>query len=903
MSLPRTTLGLPQQTAGRSSRTSIDLGSRWTEWRLARNRRGTYALACFGLVLYPLFGILDYLSGPAAYLWVLWSIRMAVVLAAAIVLWILPRPLFARYPNWISATALLLGASGISIMTVFLGGLASPYYAGLVLPIVASGLLFVWPETVVITTHALIILTFVALNVAFAPSRPEPVAAISNLFFLTATAVIIATGQIVNYRNQRVELGNQLLLERTKSNLEAAHQELQELDRHKSDFFANITHELKTPLAMVLVPIELMLEGPDTKDLEAYRPTLQTMHRHSMKMLKLVNDMLDLTKLENSRLRLSIAEHDIVGYLRDLTAQSQPLAKRKSIDLSFHSEVPSARIWCDIERLERVFVNLLSNALKFTPNHGHVSGTVIDEPDAVSIQVTDDGIGFPPHLSERVFERFFQVDSGGTRKHGGAGIGLALAKELVELHGGTIRARSLPNEGATFTVWLPKGRNHFAATNLERRQKTSDRPGGQRLDDRGVGEWQLEAGARYRLLDIDEATEQRTIDREADDVPLPYTVLVVEDTPDVARLIHLTLRRQCRILVAGDGAKGWELAVAHLPNLIVTDLMMPGVDGLELTRRLREDPRTRHIPIVMLTARGDLQDRITGIETGVNAYLTKPFSPQELRSTVRSLLQQQELAADAVLSERMDSLETIAGGLAHEINNPLNYIKGALVAIEQDAKRLKLLVPSSCTRSDGEPQRHGLEAIEERLSRMLATAHQGVRRIGKTVDLMRRYSREGYTRVVQPYDIHRGVRDVLDVVVPAMGRNVQVETSFQGEGAIPCVPEEMNQVLSNLIQNAIEAVADVTGRVHISVRQEGVEVVLSVRDNGHGIAPHDRSRVFTPFFTTKDVGHGLGLGLTITHRVVTSLSGTIRVHSPADGGTEFVVRLPRNASSPRAGRS
>jgi signal transduction histidine kinase len=504
------------------------------------------------------------------------------------------------------------------------------------------------------------------------------------------------------------------------------------------------------------------------------------------------------------------------------------------------------------------------------------------------VVVEDDGPGFPPEKAERIFQRFYQVDMGGTRRYGGTGIGLALAKEIVELHGGRIWAES--HQGAKFTVELLRDKEHFRADVLERRGPARDVAEGHRANDRGLMDFAVQMAARdeYRLLDIAEATERRVSVRDSDEDQKPHLALVVDDTPDIIRLVHNSLRTHFKVISADDGLKGLEMAIRERPSLIIADLMMPGIDGLEMTRRLRVGEETRHIPILMLTAKGDLDDRVAGLETGVSAYLAKPFSPRELLTQARALVHAQETTADIVLTQRMDSLEIVAGGLAHEINKPLNYLTNALARVRLDAEALL----------SGELPADELPRVEKRMRELFEIAESGIKRIAGTVELMSSYSKAGYSRQIRAYDVFAAVREVVSMVLPATGRPVQVELELTGDGTLECVPEEFNQVISNLVQNAIEAAPESGGLVRVRGFRQDETVVISVKDNGPGIRAEDAQRIFTPFFTTKGPGRGMGMGLTIAWRVVQSLAGTLEAKPGL--GAEFVIRVPRKQARLRA---
>jgi signal transduction histidine kinase len=509
-----------------------------------------------------------------------------------------------------------------------------------------------------------------------------------------------------------------------------------------------------------------------------------------------------------------------------------------------------------------------------------------DQDASAMVLVQDDGPGFPPDKAQQIFERFYQVDMGGTRRYGGTGIGLALAKEIVELHGGRISAES--SGGARFTVELVKDREHFRPDVLERRGPVRDMVSSARADDRGLMDFAVQLAGRdeYRLLDIAEATERRVSLRDSDEHLRAHVALVVDDTPDIIRLVHTSLRTHFKVISAEDGLKGLEMALRERPSLIVADLMMPGIDGLELTRRLRADETTRHIPVLMLTAKADLDARVAGLETGVSAYLAKPFSPRELLTQARALVQAQATTADIVLTQRMDSLEIVAGGLAHEINNPLNYLKNALARVRIDAQALI------------EGKVEDVARTAARMRELFEVAESGIKRITATVDLMSSYSRAGYSRELRPHDVYGAIRDAVSLVLPATGRSTQVELTLDGDGVVECVPEELNQVVSNLVQNAIEASPETGGTVRVRGSGDRETLTLNVKDNGPGVAAEALPRIFTPVFTTKGPGRGMGMGLTIVWRVVNSLGGTLEV-IPGPGA-EFVLRLPRKQTLLRA---
>lgn len=875
------------------------LDARWATWLYEQNRRGARNAAIIVASLVPLFGLVDWAVAPPGTFHVFVLGRAVQAVLSLLLLALANTRWFERSHLWASGGFLFSVGLTIVLMTPSLGGLRSPYASGLHLVMLGAGLLFLWPRREAIGVNLGIVASFVLVNLDSVGTLRDPLTFLQVLL-LVSVGLIVSVGQIVSYDRAREQLDTRVKLEAAGQVLARAHHDLQRLDAFKSRFFANVTHELKTPLALILSPLELMIDGEFGELTDPQRATLRSIYLSGARLLRLIGDLLDLSRLEESRLRLRVRPQDVSQWLRSLVAQVAPLTDRKQVEMRFETESEHSEVWCDLDRLERVFVNLMSNAAKHTPEGGRITVTLIDSGEEVRVSVEDTGAGFPPELAERLFERFFQVDSETAQNRytqGGTGIGLALAKELVELHGGTITASSAPGLGATFTVTLRKGRAHLPAEATERRARAEQVPNERRAAETST-DWTAQFAARdeFRLLDVFDATERRVVERDADEGARGRTVLVVEDTPEVTRLIHTVLRQHFRVFTAPNGVRGLELALKHLPDVVVTDLMMPEMDGFELTRRLRSDPRTRHVPILMLTARGELGDRLEGVDSGVTEHMSKPFNTRELLATVQKLARSSDATAERVLTQRMDSLETITGGLAHEINNPLNYVRNAFARVRIDVtEAFKLALP----RADGDAERARVATLEARTMRMFETANSGLARIGDTVALMRRYSREGFARAAMTHDVFAGARDVARVVASSTGRSVELVLELEGEAYVECIAEELHQAISNLVQNAIEAVADETGRVVVRGEVVGDEVVLTVSDNGPGISAEDRARIFTPFFTRKAPGKGMGLGLTIVWRVTHAVGGTVTVESEPGRGATFSLRLPR-AEKPTA---
>jgi signal transduction histidine kinase/ligand-binding sensor domain-containing protein/DNA-binding response OmpR family regulator len=407
-------------------------------------------------------------------------------------------------------------------------------------------------------------------------------------------------------------------LEEALRTVAAQTRSLEDLDRAKSRFFANISHEFRTPLTLTLGPLEDVLSGATGTLPGEARTELEVALRNSRRLLQLVNEILDLAKLESGRMRLAVREDDLRIALADWAQSFHPLAERRRITYDTALGDAPLPVWFDRERLGKAVTNLLSNAFKFTPEGGRVTLAAAPADGGVRIDVRDTGPGIPEAERERIFERFYQVDETRRRLTPGTGIGLALARELVELHGGRIEVASREGEGATFTVWLRAGREHLRDAQVADGPATAQEP----------------TAVEPAALEPPPAALAAP-EPEAGDVT---TVLVVDDHDELRALVRRGLAPHYRVLEARDGAEALRLARANPPDLVVSDVMMPGMDGFALVEAFRADPDLDFVPVVLLTARAESEDRIAGLRRGADDYVEKPFRGEELRARVDNLI-------------------------------------------------------------------------------------------------------------------------------------------------------------------------------------------------------------------------------------------------------------------------
>lgn len=426
----------------------------------------------------------------------------------------------------------------------------------------------------------------------------------------TIYALLFSLAAYIIYRiiRARHRYNQQILAERLKA------EKAQEMDQMKSNFFTNVSHEFRTPLTLIIDPLESLLSEkiPPGKEKEYY----SIMYRNARRLLGLINQFLDFRKLESGSLHLHVTRQDMVAFVRNIMEAFEFHARKRNIQFLFETNKDEIVFGFDADVVGKVLYNLISNAFKFTPEGGRIAVAITanpEKPDQLLLIVSDNGIGIPSELTTRIFEPFYQVESSERKNTGGTGVGLSLTKELVTLHNGSITVTSEPNKGTRFTVTLG---------NLE--ESTTETP-------------QELIPAAFTPLS-DNYTGPAPVD-EPETTTESAVVLIVEDNDDVRNYLRMNLSASYNIIEATNGEEGLEKAQETIPDLVISDIMMPGMNGLELCQRLKNDEKTSHIPVVLLTARQSDQSQIKGYETGADVYITKPFSTALLLVRIKNLLE------------------------------------------------------------------------------------------------------------------------------------------------------------------------------------------------------------------------------------------------------------------------
>lgn len=684
-------------------------------------------------------------------------------------------------------------------------------------------------------------------------------------------------------------------LEQAHLELETLYQKSQELDRLKTAFFANVSHELRTPLTLILGPTQMLLAAQRLTDEQ--QQTLEVVQRNALLLLRQVNDLLALAQLDGGQMTLNVTQVDLAQLLRECAAHFEALAQERQLAFTVEGP-PSLLAYLDAEKIQHICFNMLSNALKFTPTRGTVHCVLSQEGERGIIAVHDSGPGVKPELRQVIFERFRQGEDTLTRRVGGTGLGLAIVKEYVDLHRGTVAVGEAPEGGALFTVELP----------LQVMGSSSPQLPLPRLS--APEKWMpLLAPVLSQRSEPEERSRQMSqIGSMEGSEPL---VLVLEDHQEMARFLADILMPVYRVVVAEDGQEGLVKALTVQPDLILCDLMMPGMSGAQFIAQARAHRTLEAIPIVVLSARADDTLRIQLLCEGIQEYLIKPFFPEELRVRIAHLIAMKQahqvlqrevatqnqslviLAKEVAARKResqqaLEALQQVNTQLAHANQVQSNFVatvshefRTALTSIQGFSE---VLCEEACSQEEIQEYAGDIFAEARRLSRMIADV----------LDLERMKSGR-MALALEAIDLNALLREVLEHLRPTAP-----EHSFclQLAEALPaCLGDrdKLTQVVTNLLSNAIKY-SPRGGEILLGSQVKQDLAQVWVQDHGIGIPPDAFEEVFVSYSrieteTTRYI-KGSGLGLSIARQIVQMHGGHIWVESRLGFGSSFFFTIP-----------
>ncbi len=654
---------------------------------------------------------------------------------------------------------------------------------------------------------------------------------------------------------------------------------LRELDHAKTTFFNNISHEFRTPLTLNIGPLENALTGfygPLSDDL---RVQLSIVLRNARRLLRLINQLLDISKLENGKMLLRPRRGDIASFLEGITYSFTAFAERKNLRIDFSSESAAMPLSFDPECVEKIMYNLISNAVKFTPEHGRISVSVFSAEisprtgRAVEIWVEDTGPGIPEHELPLVFDRFHQVDGVVSNVQEGTGLGLALVKELIDLHRGTIHVESTDGIGTAFRVTLPEmvGEEMVGMIGGD----------GCRMEAPLMSRGPMVEMAVFEDEDLPEAnTGAYGADRPV--------VLVVDDSRDIRDYIAGCLRDTFTIRFASDGQEALESLEISRPDLVISDVMMPRMDGAELCRIIKSDPRHAALPVILLTARNGLDERVEGLEAGADDYLVKPFHTRELVARSRNLvaLRSQQKALESANKELQrtnraleDAAEVKSQLLhiaAHDLKTPLSGIRGIAQVLKEE-----LTVPQA----------------EELLNLIISGADRMSGMIDQVLEaeVLEGGNIEMDVQILDLSELTRSAVDEFRHIAEAKQQAIDLELVAGGQALVSASAEWLKEALLNLLSNAVKY-APFGSAILVRTTRDEQRVRVHVRDQGPGIPVEEQPLLFRKFQRLSPQPTGgessTGLGLSIVKQIVEHHDGTVRVDSRPGMGSEFVIELP-----------
>lgn len=637
--------------------------------------------------------------------------------------------------------------------------------------------------------------------------------------------------------------------------------QVQELDRAKTNFFSNVSHDLRTPLTLILGPLAELAAGREPPGGAAH--ALDVMQRNGTRLLNLINQLLDLAKIDDGKMQLARNPTDVLELARTVEARFSAAAEQKEIRLETQG-APLSPIAIDSTWIETALTNLVGNAMRFAKSR--VVLRVREEAGVVALEVEDDGVGIAAADIGKVFDRFAQGSDSEARK-GGTGLGLAIVREAARLHGGDASVRSEPGVATVFTLTLPRPMFANADGESMRPSKPHDEPAAPSNASPAI------AAAIVTEISSRPSASGRT--QWPGPNPSAPLIVVAEDDDDLREFTSEILAGTYRVHATRNGEEGLAAVIKLRPDAVVSDVVMPVMDGYELCRQLRKRDDTRTLPIILLTARRDVGRVLEGFEAGADDYLTKPFQARELLARVGVHVRLRRIVSEMAHRERLASLGVLAASLAHQVRNPLNAIVAGLPAVRRKLSSV-------------------LDPRDNEIFGAMIDSGERINTLIKDLMDLSRVDQETVARF-RPAD---GVRSCVRMIEARMqGGAVRIDTELDDSIEIEGKPGDLGHVFLNLIDNAVRA-AEPSGRIQLRLERRGPLVAFEVGDTGEGIPADKTEAVFAPFYTTRQAGEGTGLGLAVARQVVIQHGGTITVGRSPLGGALFTVALP--ISSPTA---
>lgn len=453
-----------------------------------------------------------------------------------------------------------------------------------------------------------------------------------NNILIIALILVVLLGSIVylswrkNKRfTKKIQLQNEEISRQSNQLIELS-AKTEEAHQARINFFTNISHEFRTPLTLVLAPLEELIANTRTQ--QNIKQSLQLIQRNGVRLYRLIDQLMDFRKIEFNKMSLQVSNNDLIDFIRYIVDAFKPLAKNKNITLQFITAEHKLDVWFDTTMLDKVIFNLIFNAFKFTKEYGLIQVTILKHNDFAVIRIEDDGVGMSKEVIEHAFEPFFQ---GEYENYKGTGLGLALSKELIELHHGTISVKSEKKKGVALEIFLPLGKSHFKKDELITTETRNSI---------------IREDLDIYTIDLYDKKNTSTTEFRDYQVLAESTLLIIEDNDEMREYLTSKFSSKYHILQAEDGTKALQLGFDNVPDLIICDIVISGKNGLELTKIFKSDIRTSHIPVILLTAMDQQNQKIEGMETQADAYITKPFNLLFLQKTVKSLLQNREKIKD-----------------------------------------------------------------------------------------------------------------------------------------------------------------------------------------------------------------------------------------------------------------